>query len=87
MRGKPKCIEYLPDNAKLENISKEYLFSVRNIFNSQLIANIEPTVYAQMYDLYKKKTAENVLRKWDDFSIEISSDIDNEIKNFVPIKK
>lgn len=40
-----------------------------------------------MYDLYKKKTAENVLRKWDDFSIEISSDIANEVKNFVPIKK
>ena len=40
-----------------------------------------------MYDLYKKKTVGNVLRKWDDFSIEISSDIANEVKNFVPIKK
>ena len=34
IKGKPKYIEYLPDNAKLENISKEYSFSVRNIFNS-----------------------------------------------------
>ena len=40
-----------------------------------------------MYDLYKKKSAENVLKKWDDFSIEIPNNIVNEIKNFVPVKK
>ena len=44
-------------------------------------------IYAQMYDLYKKKSAENVLKKWDDFSIEIPNNIANEIKNFVPVKK
>lgn len=44
-------------------------------------------VYAQMYDLYKKKTADNVLRKWNNFSIEIPSNVANEINNFVPIKK
>ena len=87
IRGKPKYLEYLPDNVKLENISKEFLFSVRILFNFQLIANVEPNVYAQMYDLYKKKSAENVLKKWDEFSIEISTNVANEINNFVPIKK
>jgi len=40
-----------------------------------------------MYDLYKKKSSESALKKWDDLSIGIPSDIANEIKNFVPIKR
>ncbi len=40
-----------------------------------------------MYDLYKKKSAENVLQKWEDYAIEIPSNVVNEIKDFVPIKK
>ena len=37
--------------------------------------------------IYTKKSAENVLKKWDEFSIEISTNVANEINNFVPIKK
>ena len=48
IKGKRKYLEYLPDNVKLENISKDFLFRVRTFFNFQLIANIEPMVYAQM---------------------------------------
>ena len=37
--------------------------------------------------IYIKKSAESAFKKWDDLSIGIPSDIANEIKNFVPIKR
>ena len=41
-----------------------------------------------MYDLYKKKSAENVLQKWEDYdAIENPPNIVKQIKEFVPIKK
>ena len=48
IKGKPKYLDYLPDNVKLENLSKDFLFSVRYKYNFQLIAFIEKAVYAQM---------------------------------------
>ena len=40
-----------------------------------------------MYDLYKKKSAENVNKKWQYFGLEISSNITNEINSYIPVKK
>lgn len=34
IKGKPKYIDYLPDNSKIDNISKDFLFCVRTFFNS-----------------------------------------------------
>ena len=31
IKGKPKYLPYLPDNAKLENLTKDFLFSVNII--------------------------------------------------------
>ena len=39
-----------------------------------------------MYDLYKKKSAENVNKKWQYFGLEISSNITNEINSYIPVK-
>ena len=51
------------------------------------MAYIEPNVYAQMYDIYKKKTAENAMKKWEEYGVNISSDLAKDVKNFVPVKK
>lgn len=51
------------------------------------MAYIEPNVYAQMYDIYKNKTAESVFKKWDDYALDIPSDTVEDIKKFVPVKK
>lgn len=40
-----------------------------------------------MHDLYKKKSEENVNKKWQDFELEISSNIANEINSYIPVKK
>lgn len=40
-----------------------------------------------MYDLYKKKSNENVMRKWEDYAIEIPSDVAKDIKKYTPVKK
>ena len=31
IKGKPKYLDYLPDKVKLENLSKDYLFSVNKL--------------------------------------------------------
>ena len=33
IRGKPKYVDYLPDNVKLEKLSKDFLYSVRKFIN------------------------------------------------------
>ena len=40
-----------------------------------------------MYELYKTKTAENITKKWDDYSIEIAPEMVNDIRKFSPVKK
>ena len=40
-----------------------------------------------MYDMYKKKTAKNAMKKWEEYGFKISMDVSNDIKNFIPIKK
>ena len=39
-----------------------------------------------MYDLYKKKSEENINKKWQDFGLEISPNILNEINSYIPVK-
>ena len=87
IKGKPKYIDYLPDNVKLECLKKDLLFSVSNFLNLQLIAFIEPGVYANLYKLYKKKTVENVLNKWENYTLEVNTDVIEEIKKYEPVKK
>ena len=40
-----------------------------------------------MYELYKKKTVENVTKKWDDYGIKIPSNIADNIKKYTPVKR
>jgi hypothetical protein len=48
---------------------------------------VDPETYAAMYDLYKKKTAQNIYRKWDDYVINIKEDMIQSINDYVPSKK
>jgi len=40
-----------------------------------------------MYELYKKKTVENAAKKWEDYAIEVNSDVLNDIKKYSPVKR
>ena len=40
-----------------------------------------------MYELYKKRNVENVMKKWYDYGIEISSDILDDVKKYSPVKR
>ena len=40
-----------------------------------------------MYELYKKKMAESATQKWDEYVINISPDLANDIKKFIPVKR
>lgn len=40
-----------------------------------------------MYEIYKNKTAESATKKWEDYSINVETDIADDIKKFVPVKR
>ena len=40
-----------------------------------------------MYDLYKKKSSENMNKKWEDFGLEVQQSVANDINNYIPVKK
>ena len=40
-----------------------------------------------MYELYKNKVAESALQKWEDYSIDVTADMANDIKKFEPVKR
>ena len=40
-----------------------------------------------MYEIYKNKTAESATKKWEDYSINVKTDIADDIKKFVPVKR
>ena len=80
-------LEYLPDKVKLENISKQFLFTVSINIIPQLIANLEPVVYGQLYQIYKTKEAQNETKKWEDYEIKLGNDIFEKINSFKPTDK
>lgn len=55
IKSKVEYERYLPDRIKYENLSKDFLFSVRKFLIFQIIAHVDPNTYSAMYDLYKKK--------------------------------
>ena len=63
IEGKPKYIDYLLDNAKLEKLSKDFLYSVR--FFYLYLAYCLPRAWCACPDVRfdKKKSAENVNKK------------------------
>lgn len=79
VKSKNEYESYLPDGIKLENLSKDFLFS--------LIAHVDPQAYSGMYDLYKKKLAKNIYKKWDEYTIDINQEIVKSIEEYVPSKK
>lgn len=79
VKSKNEYESYLPDGIKLESLSKDFLFS--------LIAHVDPQTYSGMYDLYKKKLAQNIYKKWDEYTININQEIVKSIEEYVPSKK
>jgi len=78
VKSKNEYESYLPDGIKLESLSKDFLFS--------LIAHVDPQTYSGMYDLYKKKLAQNIYKKWDEYTININQEIVKSIEEYVPSK-
>ena len=79
VKSKVAYQNYLPDKIKLENLTKDFLFS--------LIAYIDPVTYSAMYDLYKQKTANSIYKKWDDYKIDVKEDMLSAINEYIPSKK
>ena len=70
--------KYLPDGIKLENLIKDFLFS--------LIVYVDPAAYSAIYDLYKQKTANCIYKKWNDYKIDLKEDMLVAINEYVPSK-
>ena len=78
---------YLPDGINLNNLSKSFLFCVSIYIIFQLIANLEPQVYTNLYKIYKLKEAQKGNKKWNEYEINIASNVANKIAIFQPTNR
>lgn len=77
VKSKIEYAKYLLDKNRYESLSKDYLFS--------LIEHVDLQTYA-MNDLYKKKVAENIYKRWDNYTIKIKEDMNQSINEYIPSK-
>ena len=69
---------------------KDFLFSVSINITFQLIAHVEPETYSGLYDIYKKKTAMNGSKKWNNYTINtinINEEMLRQVTAYEPSKK
>lgn len=78
---------YLPDGIELKSLTRDYILSVSNIFNSQLIAYLTPNIYSNLYELFKTKTKQKETKKWNNYAINVLPAVKDKIANFVPCQE
>ena len=78
---------YFPDNAKLSNITRDFLLSVRTYLIFQVIAFVTPAVYNNLYELYKNKEKEKETVRWNNYAVEIQPNLKEKIEQFIPCQK
>lgn len=60
------------------------LFTVRLIYNFQILEHVSPERYVNIYDAYKKKLATKEYSNWSNYKIEIKEDFAQKISQFIP---
>lgn len=58
-------------------LSKEFLLT--------LLSYVDPPLYCDFYNTYKEVILKRAYKEWSDYNVEITNDIINDIKNFVPV--
>ena len=76
--------KYLPDDANIKNLTRDYLLSVRFYIIFQLFSYIDPNGYCNMYNAYKIKMAQRLHKKWTSYHVEISQELSEKLKSFNP---
>ena len=80
----PEAFYYLPDDINLKNIKRNLLFTVRNIYNFQILEHVSPERYVNIYDAYKKNLATKEYNNWSNYKIEIKENFAEKISQFIP---
>lgn len=68
-------MSYVPDNARLSYLSRDYLFAV--------LANVKKEIYVDLYNRYKEMLAKNVNTKWATYGVQIPPSMAEQIKSFI----
>ena len=74
MLRNPAYALYTPDNTNIEKLSREFLLTL-----------VDRALYKSFYSIYKEKTMQIKFNKWNNYSIDIKSDILQKLKQFIPI--
>jgi hypothetical protein len=86
----PESKYYIPDDIKPSAISREYLFTVSSIFNiwfllKQILETVSPAKYVELYNLYKAKLSNKMVKKWSNYQVMMNPVIAEKIKNFISV--
>lgn len=80
--------KYVPSGISPQNLSREFLLAVSNIhIILQLIAYVQPNLYQELKNIEKEHLNQKCFNKWNQYQIQISQDIFNNLKHFKPIER
>ena len=77
MNGNEAYGDYVPNNCNPLKLSKEFLLT--------LVPYVYPQLYHEFYNSYKEEIQKRNYKKWSGYNVEISNDLINDVKNFVPV--
>ena len=88
MKGNPEYAAYVPDNIDPTKLSREFLLAVNIILIFvQLIAYVDPTLYKELYAISKIQLSQQKYKKWNDFKVEINTNLIENIHNYSTVDK
>ena len=88
MKGNPEYAAYVPDNIDPTKLSREFLLAVNIILIFvQLIAYVDPTLYKELYAISKIQLSQQKYKKWNDFKVEINTNLIENIHNYSIVDK
>ena len=88
MKGNPEYAAYVPDNIDPTKLSREFLLAVNIILIFvQLIAYVDPTLYKDLYAISKIQLSQQKYKKWNDFKVEINTNLIENIHNYSTVDK
>ena len=77
MKGNDAYVPYTPDTMDPKRFSKQFLLT--------LIAYLDSNLFKQLYSINKDQSKNKFYNSWNDFQVNISSDLIKDIDDFQPV--
>ena len=77
MMGNQEYAFYTPNNTNIEKLSREFLLT--------LVAYVDPQLYKTFYLIYKEQAMQRQYNKWNNYTVDIKSDVLTKLKQFMSV--